>query len=730
MKQNIVRLFIFICLFTGFLSGCIDDVAIPPDNVTGASTPVLSDMTFVGKTATTITFSGEVAKNNGYAVTERGICWGTADKLDISKDSHKPLPDNKDGVFQLTVDNLRGGTQYTFCLYATNKAGTGYSKVIRETTDTGLGVVQTIIVPDSTHATTALVGGKIILHGEGDIIERGVYYAASKAMTSKDSVISAVASDSFLCKLINLRAIKTYYVQAYVKNSFGIFTGLVDSVMTSSGMPSVSNVLTVKPESNQATVHGEVLSAGDAPILRMGFCWTKAPAIPSKNTDTVLVVINGTGVGEISKVIKPLEASQMYNVSVFAENEFGFVCSQPLTFTTTSDIPTVSTLDYSVNDDGSVNVRGIVTDVGAFNVNLVGICYSLSADPNFYGPRVDITLTTPLSNNQMPYVFTVTIPSLKGGVTYQMRAFAVNTNNKPAYGGVINISTPDIFTQDTEAFTGATTIEGSSASFVIGDKGYRLGGDIGPTLINNLWSYTPVLSQKRWNEFNGYKAGSMKWMSAAVYDTRVYVLGGVDNSSTAVDSFYVYHTIENSWYKRTSGPPPAYLRAGTSLNNDIIYVGGMKDTAKNEVWAYNVYTDAWVQKPDFPVKQYGGIAVTIGDNVYAGLGKNDTGAGNKQLWKSSGTISSWTQEPAATGLTGNILGGAVYHDKLYIIDKQLSARYSLFEYNPATQVWRRLSDLPNAYNWEIQFMFSIQNRIYIGFANSTKVVVYNPLWDN
>ncbi|MDR2232323.1 MAG: hypothetical protein LBE56_04265 [Tannerella sp.] len=735
MKQSLFKIFFFICLIAACWTGCIEDNDIPRDNVTGAQKPVLSEIKFLKKTATTITFEGEVANNNGYALIERGICWGTSESLDIAIDSHKPYQDNNDGTFQLTIDNLQGGTQYYFCLYAVNKAGAGYGKSMPETTESGLGIVQTIIIQDSTHATTALVGGKIVSHGEGEILERGVYYAATKAMANKDSVKSVAETDSFLCRLINLKSTQTYYVQAYVKNSFGIFTGLVDSVITSTGVPILSNVLTVIPESNQAKVTGEVLSIGDAPIIRMGFCWTKAPDTPTKDTDTVLVVVEGTGLGEISQFIKPLEASQTYNVSVFAENQFGTGYSaQPFTFTTTSDTPSVSTLNYTVNDDGSVVVSGVVTDIGAFNVNLVGICYSLTGEPNFFGPRVDIALTPSLSNNDMPHTFSATITGLKGGVTYQMRAFALNFNNKPAYGSVINITTPNIFTQEAESFAGAAPIEGSSAYFVINDKGYILGGDIGPSLINNLWSFNPALANmdnvKTWQEFNGYKAGNMKWMATAVYDTRVYVLGGVDNTSNAIDSFYVYYSIENSWFKRSSGPSAAYSRVGTSLNSEVIYIGGMNITAKKEVWAYNVFTDTWTQKPDFPVNQYGGVAVKIGDNIYAGLGKNDAGVGNNQLWESSGALSTWTPEPVATGMTGNILAGAVINNKLYVIDKQSSTKYSMFEYNPVSKVWRRMSDLPISYNWEIQFMFSINNRIYIGFANTNKVLMYNPLWDN
>jgi N-acetylneuraminic acid mutarotase len=108
------------------------------------------------------------------------------------------------------------------------------------------------------------------------------------------------------------------------------------------------------------------------------------------------------------------------------------------------------------------------------------------------------------------------------------------------------------------------------------------------------------------------------------------------------NDFYYYNAVVNLWTTQPVGPGPAYSRAGFSLNNEVVFVGGMKDTANCEVWAFNVMSETWTQKPDFPVNQFGGIALTINNNVYAGLGKISANAGNNQLWKSNGTLTSWT----------------------------------------------------------------------------------------
>ena len=730
MKDVIIKIWIMVCLLPGLLTGCIEDENVPVDIVTNANIPQLSAVTLKAKTASTITVESELLNMNGYPVTELGICWGTSSPPDIVNFSSKLFTATDNEKIILTIDNLQGSTTYYFRSFATNKAGTGYGDELSEITNDGLGIVHTFIIQDSTHAKTALAGGIIVDPGEGQIKERGIYYALSRNMADKDSVISKMETETFECNLANLKPLTKYYVQAYVRNTYGSFTGIIDSLTTGSGLPVVSDISIMNIESNKADAEAEVIGIGDAPIIQRGFCWSRNPNPPLSiyTNDTLLVTIDGDGAGNMKRVIQPLQANQDYYISAFAENEFGVTLSTPLHFKTTSDRPTLSTSPPEIENDGSVIVRGTVTHIGASDVEAVGICYSTS-NPTISGPKMEIILSPPVSFTDIPYEFSCKITGLKGGVTYYFRAYATNGNGTD-YGETVNLRTPDIFTLESGAFDGGLRVEGSSSFFTIGDKGYLLGGDIGTTLINNLYSYNPLASNQRWSQFTPYPAGSMRWLSTAVYNTDVYVLGGMGLGSVVNDDFYVYYTVGNIWAPRTTGPPPAYSRAGFALNNEVVYVGGMKDTANNEVWGYNVNTNIWTQKADFPVNQYGGIALNIANTIYAGLGKNTAGVDNKQLWKSSGGLTYWTPEPVASGLYGNILAGVVLNGKIYVIDKPTSTKYILFEYNPDNQTWRQMSELPGNYGWEISFMFTIRNRIYIGFANTDMVVSYNPLWDN
>ena len=733
MKQVKNKLLIVFCILLGFLSTCIDDENVDVDIVTNADTPKLGELLIVDKTASTVTIEGEVESAQGYPITERGIVWGTNENLNIENDSHKASTDHSSNTIRLIADDLKGATTYFFRLYATNRAGIGYSDAKSQITNDGLGVVRTIIIHENTHATTAMAGGVISNRGEGSVLERGVYYFEPGNMHRKDSITSTSETseaDSFVCVLSGLTAATEYYVQAYVKNSYGIFRGDSSKFTTSQGFPVLNDEIEVEPYSNYAQVVAIVLSNGDAPLLQRGFCWSKSDN-PTVNDNTLFVSITSSGgIGAMTGEIHPLDPNQVYYVRAFAQNMFGITYTPSKQFITSSDMPTVVTLPPTNITNGSAVFGGTILNVGASDVIRIGVCYSTNPRPTMADTYVDIP-TSPVSN--VPFNFTTgAIPDLKGGTTYYISAYAYNGIGAPSYGDPVMLQTPPIFTQESESFKGERRIEGSSAYYVIGNVGYLLGGDVGPNYISNLYSYNPVLERERWGELNFYAGGAMGWQGVAVMDTRVYVLGGLGAGREVKNDFYVYNSMDNLWYPRATGPDSAYSRAGFSLNDEVVYVGGMRDVANDEVWAFNVYTYTWTQKTDFPVHQYGGIAVTIGGNVYVGLGKNTAGNGNKQLWRSSGSLTSWTPEPVGTDLSGNVLAGVVCNDKIYVIDKSPSPlnRYFIFEYDPANQVWKRKSELPD-YNWNIQFMYSINNRIYIGFAtNNDTVVLYDPLWDN
>ena len=86
-------------------------------------------------TLTTAVCGGEVENENGAAVTERGVCWGTEPNPTPS-DSH--TVDGEDvGAFTSEMTGLEPDTKYYVRAYAKNAAGTGFGAEKSFTTQSG-----------------------------------------------------------------------------------------------------------------------------------------------------------------------------------------------------------------------------------------------------------------------------------------------------------------------------------------------------------------------------------------------------------------------------------------------------------------------------------------------------------------------------------------------------------------------------------------------------------------
>ncbi|MCQ2303957.1 MAG: fibrobacter succinogenes major paralogous domain-containing protein [Bacteroidales bacterium] len=88
-------------------------------------------------TATTATCGGEVTRENGWAVTERGVCWSTEPNPTPS-DSHT-IDGDGIGKFISEITGLTPDTKYYLRAYAKNAAGTSFGPEKSFTTESGGG---------------------------------------------------------------------------------------------------------------------------------------------------------------------------------------------------------------------------------------------------------------------------------------------------------------------------------------------------------------------------------------------------------------------------------------------------------------------------------------------------------------------------------------------------------------------------------------------------------------
>jgi len=110
----------------------------------------------------------------------------------------------------------------------------------------------------------------------------------------------------------------------------------------------------------------------------------------------------------------------------------------------------------------------------------------------------------------------------------------------------------------------------------------------------------------------------------AVVNGKLYSIGGCETADWTVTStkMQVYDYKTDTWSKAADMP----IDLGwpmVAVHNDNVYVfGGMRSGAvsTDKAWRYNPASKAWTYITDLPVKAMNGIALTVGEHIYVGLG--------------------------------------------------------------------------------------------------------------
>jgi len=206
-----------------------------------ATLPTLTTAAVSAITQTSATSGGNVTANGGAAVTERGICWGTAANPTIAG-SHV-ASGSGNGVFTANLTGLTPGTNYYVRAYATNSAGTAYGNQVTFTTSPVALATLTTTVVTSITSTTAVSGGNITSSGGGTVTARGVCWSTATNPTIGDSFTTdGTGTGNFVSNISGLTAATTYYVRAYATNSAGTAYGNQLSFRTNPEIGSLTDI--------------------------------------------------------------------------------------------------------------------------------------------------------------------------------------------------------------------------------------------------------------------------------------------------------------------------------------------------------------------------------------------------------------------------------------------------------------------------------------------------------
>ena len=279
---------------------------------------------------TSATISGNVSKDGGANVTERGIVYSTSKGPTTS--NSKVKNGSGTGSFSCDLSNLQDGVTYYVRSYATNMKGTAYGEEKSFTTKTiTLPTVSTSAANDIS-STSAAVGGNVSNDGGANVIERGVVYSTSKEpTTSNNKVKNGSGTGSFSCNLSNLQDGVTYYVRAYAMNKKGVAYGEEKSFTTKTiYLPTISTSAVSVISCTSALVGGNVSNDGGANVTERGVVYSTSKEPTTSNNK----VKNGSGTGSFSCDLSNLQDGVTYYVRAYAINLKGTTYGEQLSFST------------------------------------------------------------------------------------------------------------------------------------------------------------------------------------------------------------------------------------------------------------------------------------------------------------------------------------------------------------------------------------------------------------
>ena len=180
---------------------------------------------------------GNVASDNGFAVTARGVAWGLSANPTIAG-SHT-TDGSGVGSFVSTMTGLSQSTTYHVRAYATNSQGTGYGGDVQFTTLSSISI-PTLDTPTATSIqTTSATLGAIVrsLGSPANITALGICYgtAANPTTPCQPGTLSQNVPYAYTVPISGLSAGTLYHYRGYAVNASG--TGYTNDATFTTATP-------------------------------------------------------------------------------------------------------------------------------------------------------------------------------------------------------------------------------------------------------------------------------------------------------------------------------------------------------------------------------------------------------------------------------------------------------------------------------------------------------------
>ena len=504
-------------------------------------------------TISSATIGGEVTDESNGVVTERGVVYSTTPNPTI--ENSKVVSGSGKGSFSSNLTALQDGVTYYVRAYAVNEKGTAYGE--EKSFQTIEIVVPTVITAAATDITisSATVGGEVTEDGNGVVTERGVVYSTTPNPTVENNkIVCGSGKGSFSSNLTALQDGVTYYVRAYAVNEKGTAYGEEKSFQTIEiVVPTVITAAATDITISSATVGGDVTEDGNGVVTERGVVYSTTPN-PTVESNKV---VSGSGKGLFSSSLTALQDGVTYYVRAYAVNEKGTAYGEEKSFKTIEIVvPTVTTSSVMNISYTSATVGGIVTDDGGATVTERGLVYSTTPNPT--------TSNTKVSSGSGKGAFSSSLTALQDGVTYYVRAYAVNEKGT-AYGEETSFTTKAITVPI------VTTSSATNISFTSVTVGGTVTDDSGATVTERgvVYSTTPNPTTSNSKISSGSGKGAFTCNLTDLQDGTTYYV-----RAYAVNQKGTAYGEEKSFTTKAIVVPTIITSSATNISYTSATVGG------------------------------------------------------------------------------------------------------------------------------------------------------------
>ena len=190
---------------------------------------------------------------------------------------------------------------------------------------------------------------------------------------------------------------------------------------------------------------------------------------------------------------------------------------------------------------------------------------------------------------------------------------------------------------------------------------------------------------------------------------------------------------QSEWTEIANHPSIGIERSFSFVIDEILYVGcGRESNNSNsiEVWAYDIETDTWIQKTDFPgIARRNPFAFHAGDKGYMGSGFDGSGT-LSDFWRYDPQSDSWTQLTNFPGGGRNFAVSISGDNKGYVMSGRLNdaVHYNdLWEFDSQSETWTMLDNFPGPVRW-LAYGWMIEDTIYIGAGCDLDTCAFDDLY--